>query len=93
MKVSTATDSDGTEARTRPADLTLHETSDGWRLTISSEALARLAALGDGADGKPIPVAGGELTMELHPNLVPGAPFDITGVVVSEVEHRANPRP
>lgn len=66
------------------ARLALHETSDGWRLTISASALKRLVALVDEDGGELIRFDGGELTVELHPNLVPGEPFDVTGVLISD---------
>jgi hypothetical protein len=84
--VTRADASSPTTTKPDVARLALHETADGWRLTISPTALIRLAELVDEQDGELILLADGELTMELHPNLVPGEPFDVTGVLIADEE-------
>lgn len=81
--MTATTDDDSAATRIRTADMTLQETPDGWRLTISASALARLAVLAGDDGQRTVRIPAGELTMELHPNLVPGTPFDVTDIEIA----------
>lgn len=62
----------------RTADIRLVESSDGWLLSVSSKGVAALLA------GRKDASTSTEVSVEVHPNLVPGEPFRAT-VQVAEL--------
>lgn len=66
------------DGATTPADIRLVESTDGWRLTVTPQGVAALLA------GRKDASATTEVSVEVHPNLVPGEPFRAT-VQVAEL--------
>jgi hypothetical protein len=69
----------GSDAETPSPDVRLAESSDGWLLTVTPDAIAALLASRDGASA-----VHAEVMVEVHPNLVPGEPF-LADVRVAEL--------